>query len=45
MSVESDKSAVMAYIKASLPILSNEELEAAADAVLEEVKKRKNGKD
>lgn len=37
-----NEKAVMAYIKASLPILSVDGLEETADAVLKEVKKRKS---
>ena len=46
MSSESGTKPVMDYIKASLPILTNEDLAAAANAVLKEVEKRKkNGKE
>lgn len=41
MTLESDKAPVMAYIKASLPLLTVDELEEAADAVLKEVNERK----
>ena len=44
MTLESDKAPIMAYIKASLPLLTVDELEEAADAVLNEVNKRKQKK-
>ena len=45
MSSESNTKPVMDYIKASLPLLSVDELAEAASAVLKEVRKRKNGKE
>ena len=42
MTATSEK-AVLDYIKASLPILSDDALEETADAILKEAKKRRNG--